>query len=209
MKVKSLSHIRLFVTLWTAAYQASPPMGFSRQEYWSGLPLPSPKFSYMEPIKPFHTFPLTDAYIQRQEQLKTAKGRAPSLHGVLSGAFSYTRLKHKQAAQLSGRSHIIFCYVASQVTQYHFRCILLVTRVPQVHPDSRREELGYLFMGKCQSSRRVYGMEDSVTVQCYFSEDLLTSPVSPGILATIISDMLKIISLINTSLFQVHLQLLA
>ena len=75
MKVKSLSHIRLFVTLWTAAYQASPPMGFSRQEYWSGLPLPSPKFSYMEPIKPFHTFPLTDAYIQRQEQLKTAKGR--------------------------------------------------------------------------------------------------------------------------------------
>lgn len=133
----------------------------------------------------------------------------PSLHGVLSGALSHTRLKHEQAAQLSGRGHSIFCYVASQVTQYHFRCILLVTRVPQVHPDSRREELGHLFMGKCQNSRRVYGMEDSVTVQCYFSEDLLTSPVSPGILATIISDMLKIISLINTSLFQVHLQLLA
>ena len=42
VKVKSLSHVRLLVTPWTAAYQASPPMGFSRQEYWSGVPLPSP-----------------------------------------------------------------------------------------------------------------------------------------------------------------------
>ena len=40
-KVKSLSRIRLFATPWTAAYQAPPSMGFSRQEYWSGLPLPS------------------------------------------------------------------------------------------------------------------------------------------------------------------------
>ena len=42
VKVKSLSCVRLFVTPWTAAYQAPPPMGFSRQEYWSGVPLPSP-----------------------------------------------------------------------------------------------------------------------------------------------------------------------
>ena len=39
---KSLSHVRLFATPWTVAYQASPSMGFSRQEYWSGLPFPSP-----------------------------------------------------------------------------------------------------------------------------------------------------------------------
>ena len=42
VKVKSLSRIRLFATPWTAAYQAPLPMGFSRQEYWSGMPLPSP-----------------------------------------------------------------------------------------------------------------------------------------------------------------------
>ena len=42
MKVKSLSHVRLFVTPWTVAYQAPPFMGFSRQEHWSGLPFPSP-----------------------------------------------------------------------------------------------------------------------------------------------------------------------
>ena len=40
--MKSLSHVQLFKTPWTLAYQAPPSMGFSRQEYWSGLPFPSP-----------------------------------------------------------------------------------------------------------------------------------------------------------------------
>ena len=44
VKVKSLSRVQLFVTPWTVAYQALLSMGFSRQEYWSGLPLPSPLF---------------------------------------------------------------------------------------------------------------------------------------------------------------------
>ena len=42
VKVKSLSRVRLLATPWTAAYQAPLSMGFSRQEYWSGVPLPSP-----------------------------------------------------------------------------------------------------------------------------------------------------------------------
>ena len=41
VKVKSLSHVQLFETPWTVAHQASPSMGFSRQEYWSGLLFPS------------------------------------------------------------------------------------------------------------------------------------------------------------------------
>ena len=41
VKGNSLSHIRLFTTPWTAAHQAPPSMGFSRQQYWSGVPLPS------------------------------------------------------------------------------------------------------------------------------------------------------------------------
>ena len=40
--MKSLSRVRLFVSPWTVAYQALRSMGFSRQEYWSGLPFPSP-----------------------------------------------------------------------------------------------------------------------------------------------------------------------
>ena len=43
-KGKSLSHVQLLATPWTAAYQALPSMGFSRQEYWSGVPLPSLTF---------------------------------------------------------------------------------------------------------------------------------------------------------------------
>ena len=43
VKVKSLSRVRLFATPWTVAYQAPPSMGFSRQEYWSGLPLAPPE----------------------------------------------------------------------------------------------------------------------------------------------------------------------
>ena len=42
VKGKSLSRVRLFATPWTVAHQALPSMGFSRQEYWSGLPFPSP-----------------------------------------------------------------------------------------------------------------------------------------------------------------------
>ena len=42
-EVKSLSRVRLFATPWTVAYQALPSMGFSRQEYWSGLAFPSPE----------------------------------------------------------------------------------------------------------------------------------------------------------------------
>ena len=46
VKVKSLSCVRLFVTLWTVAHQAPPSMGFSRQEYWSGVLFPSPRLQY-------------------------------------------------------------------------------------------------------------------------------------------------------------------
>ena len=50
MKVKLLSLIRLLATPWTVAHQAPPSMGFSRQEYWSGVPLPSPRDRLLTPI---------------------------------------------------------------------------------------------------------------------------------------------------------------
>ena len=74
--MKSLSHIQLFATPWTVAYQAPPSMEFSRQEYWSGLPFPSsgdppdpgiePQSPALQadtlpsepPGKPLHTIPL-------------------------------------------------------------------------------------------------------------------------------------------------------
>ena len=54
MKGKSLSRVRLLVTPWTAAYQAPLSMGFSRQEYWSGVPLPSSMIrDYYEQLQGF------------------------------------------------------------------------------------------------------------------------------------------------------------
>ena len=48
----ALSRVQLFVTLWTVAHQASPSVEFSRQEYWSGLPFPSPEDLPNPGIKP-------------------------------------------------------------------------------------------------------------------------------------------------------------
>jgi len=52
VKVKSLSSVQLFEIPWTVAYHALPFMGFSRQEYWSGLPFPSPEDLPDPGIKP-------------------------------------------------------------------------------------------------------------------------------------------------------------
>ena len=62
VKVKLLSRVRLLATPWTAAHQAPLSMGFSRQEYWSGLPLPSPHLnSYITVIwKPAFPSPLAE-----------------------------------------------------------------------------------------------------------------------------------------------------
>ena len=56
VKVKSPSRVRLFATPWTAAHQAPPSMGFSRQECWSGVPLPSPR-KCMRERKIFNFYP--------------------------------------------------------------------------------------------------------------------------------------------------------
>ena len=71
VKVKSLSRVRLFATPWTAAYQALPSMGFSRQEYWSGVPLPSPEI-YKGP--PSTLWPGAGQYI-RMRKLLNAEGK--------------------------------------------------------------------------------------------------------------------------------------
>ena len=65
VKVKSLSHIWLLATPWTAAHQVPPSMGFSRQEYWSGLPLPSPL-----PMSSLYIFLFCCCWLTRGRQRK-------------------------------------------------------------------------------------------------------------------------------------------
>ena len=59
VKGKPLSRVRLLAIPWTAAYQAPPSIGFSRQEYWSGVPLPSPHTTLVKPIFIFINYCVT------------------------------------------------------------------------------------------------------------------------------------------------------
>ena len=62
VKVKSFSRVRLFATPWTTVHQAPLSMGFSRQEYWSGVPLPSPPLLFNSALNnpvPYSSIPAT------------------------------------------------------------------------------------------------------------------------------------------------------
>ena len=69
VKVKSLSHVQLFGTSWTIAYQAPWSMGFSRQEYWSGLPFPSLGDLHNSGIEPGSPALQTDALLSEPNTL--------------------------------------------------------------------------------------------------------------------------------------------
>ena len=68
VRVKSLGCARLFVTPWTVVYQAPPSMGFSRQEYWHGLPFPSPGDLPNPRIKPRSPALQADALCLRHQE---------------------------------------------------------------------------------------------------------------------------------------------
>ena len=77
-EVKSLSHVRLFAMPWTVAYQVPPSMGFSRQEYGSGLPFPSPGDIPNPGIEPRSPTLYADIYhLNHQEMLFTPQRGFP------------------------------------------------------------------------------------------------------------------------------------
>ena len=67
LKMTLLSRVRLFTTPWTAAPQAAPPMGFSRQEYWSGLPLPSLSYQAQVVLNRFFIYANTGKTFESHE----------------------------------------------------------------------------------------------------------------------------------------------
>ena len=89
VKVKSFSRVWLSATPWTAAYQAPPSMGFSRQEYWSGVPLPSPVLSlihvqlFLTPRSAAHQASLSFTISRSLLKLMSIKSVMPSDHLIL------------------------------------------------------------------------------------------------------------------------------
>ena len=79
-EMKSLSHVQLFATPWAVAHQAPPSMGFSRQEYWSGLPFPSPGDLPDPGIEP--------RYPALQTEVLTSEPPGKPLNFLILGCFS-------------------------------------------------------------------------------------------------------------------------
>ena len=84
MHVKLLSHVQLFVTPWTVTHQEALSMGFSRQEYWSGLPFPSPRDLPDPGIKPECPALQADSLSTELSRkfIASAKNRTDSYHKV-------------------------------------------------------------------------------------------------------------------------------
>ena len=89
VKMKSLSRVRLLATPWTAAYHAPPSMGFSRQEYWSWLPLPSPTLGLLLTnciIRDLTTW----AYVYFNVQRDNTYLRGLSIHSLKKFLYKFT-----------------------------------------------------------------------------------------------------------------------
>ena len=84
--MKSLSHVQLLATLWTAAYQVPLSMGFSRQEYWSGVPLPSP-------VEPLVELKHCNLILQNRPITRLQKQSELAVFERISGMFAPLSLK--------------------------------------------------------------------------------------------------------------------
>ena len=108
VKVKSLSHVPLFVTPWSVAYQVPPSLGFSRQEYWSGLLFPSPGDLPNPGIEP--RSPTLQADALPSEPPGKLIYNVVLISAVLQNASVST--------QIYILFHILLHYALSQVTEY-------------------------------------------------------------------------------------------
>ena len=103
VKVKSLSHVWLLVTPWTAAYQAPPSMRFSRREYWSGMPLPSPLES-LEKVNKLCLSSQTSLIVIYRVAILFSRASQEGLMALLAILFSTeSKRKSKTAKRTRGR----------------------------------------------------------------------------------------------------------
>ena len=141
--MKSRSLVRLFVTPWTAAHQAPPSMGFSRQEYWSGVPLPSPSVKHLTLInfktvnyperkhKIFKPFNLSFVLHMRKEEIQIPSicQTAPLESGASSVKGSSVRGPQCYICNDSHHSPILFCKFTNMLA---FISVLTKTLLPCV-----------------------------------------------------------------------------
>ena len=84
VKVKSLSRVQFFVTPWTVAFQAPPSMGFSRREYWSGVPLPSLTMEYYSATKKSEIIPFAATWMDPEIILSEGSEKQKDKYHMIS-----------------------------------------------------------------------------------------------------------------------------
>ena len=113
-KVKSLSRVRLFAIPWTVAYQVPPSVGFSRQEYWSGLPFPSPKKNKHPPkiMQCPINFPTQSSatFLWRKELVPIFSWEHGRVHRMKTLALLFSKLEvtlpHTMSLPRQGQAHV-------------------------------------------------------------------------------------------------------
>ena len=139
--MKLLSHVQLLGTPWTTAYQAPPPMGFSRQEYWSGVPLPSPNdLEYFLNLA-FVTTSLINVYYFSRSRAFLGEGNGNPLqcsclenHRDGWAAVSGVAQSRTQLKRLSSSS--VFMSMLFFLSSHS----LLPPLCPQIHSSSRKKD---------------------------------------------------------------------
>ena len=142
--MKSLSRVRLFATPWTVAYQAPPSMGFSRQEHWSGVPLPLScvqlcnPMDYSPPGSPVHGIP--QARILGCVAIRFSRGSSQYRDGTqvswFEGRFftiSATREINAEIRSKHKTFNLVSMYVLTH--QYHPTCLWIVWLLLLVTPS--------------------------------------------------------------------------
>ena len=119
-QVKSLSHARLFATPWTVAYHAPPSMGFSRQEYWSGLPFPSPEDVPDPGIEPGSPALQADALLSEAQ----GKSSFPYLANKATNVWPQDMITGNHGCKVTSTEEVLGkCQLASG-PRYHHNCVL-------------------------------------------------------------------------------------
>ena len=124
VKVKSLSRVRLLAALWTAAYQAPPSMGFSRQECWSGVPLPYPRQASTSDLLPMpKSFWTSGKFFKRWDSRPTL---LPPENSVCRSRKQQVELDmEKQTGSKLGKEYVeaVHCHSAYLTYMHHEKCL--------------------------------------------------------------------------------------
>ena len=125
VKGKSLSRVRPLATPWTAAYQAPLSMGFSRQKYWSGVPLPSPYGMWTIP-QWCYFFLISEKYLKKTILSKEISKIWEIMNHHIFKLRKYKFLKKKITLfQKSLRSVLLFLSNKNKIPKYYFSFLLL------------------------------------------------------------------------------------